>query len=731
MYATSAPVKFFVSLTVQKVYSNMLQRDILAELDIDKDEIEREVQAALQGISTEDLEQELDESVQDFSVDTVLEGTVVNVGDDEVMVDVGYKSEGVVPRYEWDDPSSIEPGDKVEVLLEAVEDESGIVQLSKHKADRIRAWEKITGSCGEGDVVTGRVMRKIKGGLLVDIGVPVFLPASQVDIRRPGEIADYIGHDLTCKILKIDEGRRNIVVSRRQLIEQQREVMATRLFPKLEAGEIRKGKVKNIVDFGAFVDLGGVDGLLHITDMSWGRISHPSEMLAIDDEIMVKILNVDEEQGKIALGLKQKTPSPWENIEEKYPVGSTISGEVVNLMSYGAFVKLEEGVEGLVHISEMSWTRRINHPSEVVAIGDVVDVVVLDIDTEKEQISLGMKQTEKNPWETVKENYPPGTTVVGKVRNLTSYGAFVEIEEGIDGLLHVNDMSWTRKVNHPSEVVNKGETIETMVLNVDPDRRRVALGLKQLQPDPWQEEIPSRYRPGDVVRGRVSKLTSFGAFIELEDDLEGLLHVSEMSRQKIDSPEEIVAEGDIVDVRVLRVDPEERKIGLSLLPAPGAEGEEGGPSLVLMADEIEEAENPEEVVEEAMAEAPQHEERPEPPSAEGVSGSGLNIPRDVGSGRAKDEAEEEEAPEAVEEAAEEAERAETEELESAAEAVAEAEEAESVPEATETEEDETEETEAEEAPSDEDAEEEDAASDEEETPQESEEASEESEEETA
>jgi small subunit ribosomal protein S1 len=352
-------------------------------------------------------------------------------------------------------------------------------------------------------------------------------------------------------------------------------------------------------------------------------------MVAIDDEIMVKILNVNQEEGKIALGLKQKTPSPWENIEEKYPTGSTVSGEVVNLMSYGAFVKLEEGVEGLVHISEMSWTRRINHPSEVVAIGDVVDVVVLDIDTEKEQISLCMKQTEKNPWETVKENYPPGTTVVGTVRNLTSYGAFVEIEEGIDGLLHVNDMSWTRKVNHPSEVVNKGETIETMILEVDAERRRVALGLKQLQPDPWKEQIPGRYRPGDVVRGRVSKLTSFGAFVELEEDLEGLLHVSEMSRQKIDSPEEIVAEGDVLDIRVLRVDADERKIGLSLLPAAGRDAEEGGPGIVLLADQIEEADNPQEVVEEAMAEAPQHEERPERPSAEGVSGSGLNIPRDL------------------------------------------------------------------------------------------------------
>jgi len=612
----------------------MPERDILAELNIDREEIEREVEESLRTLSDEQLERELDDSVRDYSINTVLEGRVVSVTDDDVMIDVGYKSEGVVPKAEWENAEAIEVGQPVEVLLEAVEDEAGIVQLSKRKADRIRSWERITTRCKEGDVVTGRVMRKIKGGLLLDIGVPVFLPASQVDIRRPGEIADYIGQELTCRILKIDEDRRNIVVSRRQLIEAQRKIMQARLFPKLVEGETRTGKVKNIVDFGTFVDLGGIDGLLHITDMSWGRISHPSEMVAIDDEIEVKILNVDQEKGKVALGLKQKTPSPWVNIEQKYPVGSTVRGEVVNLMSYGAFVKLEEGVEGLVHISEMSWTRRINHPSEVVAIGDVVDVVVLDIDTEKEQISLGMKQTEQNPWEAVKENYPPGTRVVGRVRNLTSYGAFIEIEEGIDGLLHVNDMSWTRKVNHPSEVVKKGDTLETVVLEVSPEKRRVALGLKQLQPDPWQTEIPQRYKPGDLVRGVISKLASFGAFVELEDGLEGLLHVSEMSEKKISSPEEIVAENDVVDVRVLRVDPEERKIGLSLRPDPSAPPGQPGPGLVIRREQIEAAENPQELVEKALREAPQLQETeqqtaPEPQPAPEQRGTGLQIPRDV------------------------------------------------------------------------------------------------------
>ncbi len=604
----------------------MANRDILAEYGIDRDEVEQELEQSLQGLDSGELEKTLDESVKDYNLNTILEGRIVSVTDDEAMVDVGYKSQGAVPLNEWyGDEVSV--GENVEVLLEAVEDDSGLVQLSKRKADRIRRWEKVVTRYDEGDVVTGTVMRKIKGGLLVDIGVPVFLPASQVDTRRPGEIADYIGRRLTCKILKIDEGRRNIVVSRRQLIESQRDVMKVRLFDELERGQVRPGKVKNIVDFGAFVDLGGIDGLLHITDMSWGRISHPSEMLAIDDLIEVVILNVDPEEEKVALGLKQKTPSPWENIAEKYPVGSEVTGEVVNLMNYGAFVKLEEGVEGLVHISEMSWTRRINHPSELVAIGDMVDVVVLGINKEKEEISLGMKQTEQNPWELVEQSYPPGTEVVGRVRNLTNYGAFIEIEEGIDGLLHVSDMSWTRKVAHPSEVLEKGETTKCVVLEVDPEKRRVALGLKQLEPDPWDEEIPSRYRSGDLVRGIVTKLTSFGAFVELEDGLEGLLHISELSEKKIPSPEEIVEVGDVLDVRVIRVDTDARKIGLSLR-TEGPVDQEEQPGIVIRSDQLEEAENPEEMVEEAMEEAPQLDREPEAPPPAGArrATSSLEIP---------------------------------------------------------------------------------------------------------
>jgi small subunit ribosomal protein S1 len=375
-------------------------------------------------------------------------------------------------------------------------------------------------------------------------------------------------------VLKIAEARRNIVVSRRSLIESERAEKKQKLLAELEIGQLRKGVVKNIAEFGAFVDLGGIDGLLHITDMSWGRIGHPSEMVHIDEEIEVQILHIDREREKIALGLKQKTASPWENVPDRYPVGSVVKGEVVNVMSYGAFVKLEEGIEGLVHISEMSWTKRISHPNELVHIGDEINVVVLGINKEKQEISLGMKQTQENPWDKVAERYPPGTPVTGTVRNLTNYGAFIEIEEGIDGLLHVSDMSWTRKISHPSEVVEKGQKIECRVLSVDQQRRRIALGLKQLQDDPWATDIPGKYQPGQIVKGTVTKLTNFGVFVGLENGLEGLLHISELSDDKIENPEDIVKVGDEIEVKVLRVDTDERKIGLSRKRVGWAEDDE-------------------------------------------------------------------------------------------------------------------------------------------------------------
>ncbi len=410
---------------------------------------------------------------------------------------------------------------------------------------------------------------------LVDIGVNVFLPASQVDIRRPHDIGEYIGKPIKCLVLKIDEARRNIVVSRRSLIENERAQKKADLLKTLEVGQLRKGIVKNIADFGAFVDLGGIDGLLHITDMSWGRIAHPSEMVKIDDEIEVKILHIDYEKEKIALGLKQKSASPWDNVPTKYPVGTAHKGTVVNVMSYGAFVKLEDGIEGLVHISEMSWTKRISHPSEMVQIDQPVDVMVLDINQEKQEISLGMKQTQSNPWDKVADRYPPGQLVTGKVRNLTNYGAFVEIEEGIDGLLHVSDMSWTRKIGHPSEVVEKGQEVTCKVVSVDQERRRIALGLKQMDDDPWATDIPDRYQPGQLVTGTITKITNFGVFVGLEDGLEGLLHISELADHKVENPEDLVKVGEQIEVKILRVDSDERKIGLSRKRVDWAE-EEGG-----------------------------------------------------------------------------------------------------------------------------------------------------------
>ncbi|MFN6161985.1 MAG: 30S ribosomal protein S1 [Planctomycetota bacterium] len=547
----------------------MVNRTLIRTLE--DDTLEDELNAMF-GDSAEDmLLDSLEDANKQFDVNQIVEGKIVEIHEEFVVVDVGFKSEGAIPRNEWEEGEPApEVGQKIKVLIEEVEDQHtnleevrNMISLSKRKAEKIIQWETMMSSVQEGQVVTGTVTRKIKGGLLVDIGVNVFLPASQVDIRRPNDIGDYIGRVVQCEVLKIDEARRNIVVSRRSLIEKQREEDREHLMAELEVGQIRKGVVKNIADFGAFVDLGGIDGLLHITDMSWERIGHPSEMVSIDQEIEVKILQIDREKQKIALGLKQKQSSPWTNIAEKYPVGATVPGEVVNVMSYGAFVKLEPGIEGLVHISEMSWTRRINHPSEMVQIGDKIDVKILGVDPQGQQLSLGIKQTQANPWDDIMQRYPENAEVTGKVRNLTNYGAFIELEEGIDGLLHVSDMSWTRKISHPSEVLQKGQVVKCRVLNVDQTRRRIALGMKQLDDDPWHSTIPEKYKPGQLVKGKVTKITNFGVFVGLEDNLEGLLHISELSDQKIENPEDLVKVGDEIEVRVLRVDSDERKIGLS------------------------------------------------------------------------------------------------------------------------------------------------------------------------
>ena len=547
----------------------MVNRTLIRSLE--DDILEEELEMMFGDVAGKLFDESLLDANKQFDVNQIVEGKIVEINDEFVVVDVGFKSEGAIHKNEWDEHEPPpEVGQTVKVLIEEVEDQHGapedvraMISLSKRKAEKIIQWEQMMLSVQEGQVVTGTVTRKIKGGLLVDIGVPVFLPASQVDIRRPNDIGDYIGRVVQCEVLKIDETRRNIVVSRRSLIEKQREEDREHLMAELEIGQVRKGVVKNIADFGAFVDLGGIDGLLHITDMSWERIGHPTEMVSIDQEIEVKILQIDREKQKIALGLKQKQNNPWTNIAEKYPVGTTIPGEVVNVMSYGAFVKLEPGIEGLVHISEMSWTRRINHPSEMVQIGDKIDVKILGVDAQGQQLSLGIKQTQSNPWDVVMEKYPENAQVTGKVRNLTNYGAFIELEEGIDGLLHVSDMSWTRKISHPSELLTKGQQVRCRVLSVDQTRRRIALGLKQLDDDPWNTTIPAKYQPGQLVSGKVTKITNFGVFVGLEDSLEGLLHISELADHKVENPEDIVKVGDEIEVKVLRVDSEERKIGLS------------------------------------------------------------------------------------------------------------------------------------------------------------------------
>lgn len=553
----------------------MVDKGIFHSFDIDEAAIEQQIADALNlSVGSDNMMDLIEKTVTNFEPGSILTGTIVNHIGGDVIVEVGLKSEGTISDSEFNDPSEIKIGDTVEVFLESVESSSGQIELSKRKADRIRGWERIIETKKEGDIIVGRVVRRIKGGLLVDVGVPVFLPASQVDIRRPGDISEYLNTDLEAKILKIDIERRNIVISRRKLLEEQRANAKSNLMDEIQVGQIRKGIVKNIADFGAFIDLGGLDGLLHITDMSWGRVTHPSKIVSLDQEIEVKILSIDESKEKIALGLKQKSESPWITAKDRYPVNGVVKGTVVNITNYGAFIKLEEGIEGLVHISEMSWTKRVNHPGEILSVADEIEVVVLEVVPEKQEISLGIKQLAENPWTQVVHKYPPGTVVEGRVRNLANYGAFIEIEEGIDGLLHVSDMSWTKKISHPGEMLKKGQDIKCIVLNVDQEKQRVGLGLKQMTEDPWAHAIPDKYLPGQIVRGKVTKLTNFGVFIELEEDLEGLLHISELSDDKVEGPQEIVKVGEEVEVKILRVDIEDRKIGLSLKRAQWANEDE-------------------------------------------------------------------------------------------------------------------------------------------------------------
>ena len=542
----------------------MVDRNIANKLGLSQEVIDQQVGKMFSDKDSQFLEEVLQTKVDSRLPGTILKGTIVSQIGNDVIVEVGLKSEGVVDVGEFDSPDEISPGKEIEVMLEDTDSEGGLILLSKRKADHIRGWEVIVDTKKEGDVVSGRVIRRIKGGLLVGIGVPVFLPASQVDIRKPGDISRFIGKEVKCKILKIDVEGRNIVVSRRKLIEEERKSSKEKVLAEIEVGQLRKGVVKNIADFGVFVDLGGVDGLLHISDLSWGRISHPSEVVQLDQEIESVVIGVDKENERISLGLKQKTSSPWENVEERYQIGARVKGKVVNVMNYGAFIRLEDGIEGLVHISEMSWTKRLAHPGEMLNLGDEIEVVVLSVNKEKQEISLGLKQTETNPWTIASQKYPAGTIVTAIVHSLTNFGAFVEIEKGIDGMIHISDMSWTKKYSHPSETLQKGQEIKCVVLEVDEEKRRISLGIKQMTEDPWIRAIPEKYIPGQIIKGMVTKLTNFGAFVELEHDLEGLLHISELADHKIEKTQDIVKLGEEIEVKILRVDTEARKIGLSL-----------------------------------------------------------------------------------------------------------------------------------------------------------------------
>ena len=555
-----------------KVVIQMVDHNLIADLAVDSSEADVLVRQAYgDDVADGNMESLISSEMQEYSTGNILKGRFVGKAGDDAVIDVGLKSEGLVHKSEFDNWDSLQSGDEIEVILEELEDENGIVKLSKRKADRIRNWNKVLETYNEGDIIEGKGVRRIKGGLLIDIGVPAFLPASQIDVRRPSDVNQFIGKTLRAEIIKIDVPRRNIVVSRRTLIENERDEAKQRLLNTINEGDIITGKVTNVAEFGAFIDLGGIDGLLHVTDMSWGRIKHPNEMCSVGDDLEVKVLKVDFDSEKIALGLKQKEASPWDDIEQRFPVQTKVTGKVVNLVSYGAFIHLEDGVEGLVHVSEMSWRKRINHPSEIVQPGDEIEVIVLDIDKDKHEISLGMKQVESNPWELVTEKYPIDTILSGAIRNLTNYGAFVEIEPGIDGLLHVSDISWTEKIAHPNEKYKKGDVVECIVLEIDLEKQRISLGMKQMQEDPWKITIPELYKPGMVVDGVVTKITNFGVFVELEEGLEGLLHISELADKKVENPQDIVKPGEKVNVKILRVDLEDRKIGLSLKRAQTGE----------------------------------------------------------------------------------------------------------------------------------------------------------------
>ncbi|HXN83937.1 MAG TPA: 30S ribosomal protein S1 [Myxococcales bacterium] len=531
----------------------------------------------IQGGDEEDFAALLEESFKgkgkgsggELKENEIVKGTVVQVTKDYAVVDIGYKSEGQVPIIEFgllDGKPNVKPGDPVDVLLESRENDTGMVVLSKEKADKMRIWDEISAACERDELVEGTIVGRVKGGLSVDIGVKAFLPGSQVDLRPIRNLDKLIGEKFKFKVIKFNKKRGNIVLSRRVLLEKEREELKKDTLQKLKEGAVLTGIVKNLTDYGAFIDLGGIDGLLHITDMSWGRVGHPSEMLNVGDEMKVQVLKFDPATERVSLGLKQIQEDPWVHAAGKYPPGTRIGGKVVSLTDYGAFIEMEPGVEGLVHISEMSWTKRVKHPSKVMAIGDQVNAVVLDVDPKAKRISLGMKQIEPNPWTLLEEQYPIGSVIRGQVRNVTDFGIFVGVQEGIDGLVHVSDISWTQRIKHPGDLFKKGDEVEAVVLNIDVENERFSLGIKQLHPDPWTT-LPERYPVGSRVKGKVTKVADFGAFVEIEPGIEGLVHVSELRDERVENPRDVVKEGDELDVKVIDMDPHERKVALSVKQA--------------------------------------------------------------------------------------------------------------------------------------------------------------------
>ncbi len=513
-------------------------------------------------MSNSELEALIASKLPTFRKGDIVNGTILEIRPQVVLVDIGYKSEGVIPVSEFED-EEIEVGDQIEVLLESLENDEGLVVLSKEKAAHKQNWDKIVAVFKDGGLVKGKVKSVVKGGLMVNVGVEAFLPGSQVDIIPPKDLNEFVGNVYEFKIVKVNDERKNIVLSRREVIEAERSEQRQRFLETVKIGDRVKGQVKNITDFGAFIDLSGMDGLLHITDMSWGRVNHPSELLHIGQELEVLILEVDRDKERVSLGLKQLSDNPWADIEQKYPIGSRVKGRVTKLLAYGAFVELERGVEGLVHVSELSWTKRITRPSDVLSLDQEIEAVVLNISVEEQKISLGVRQLDENPWEAIEARFPIGTVISGAVRNLTPYGAFVALEEGIDGMIHVSDMSWTRKINHPSEVLKKGDVVEARVLNIDKENQRVSLGIKQLDSDPW-ESIDARFKVGDLVSGQVAKIASFGAFVNLDGDIDGLIHISQLSEEHVERVKDVIKVGDEIKARVIKVDKVERRIGLSI-----------------------------------------------------------------------------------------------------------------------------------------------------------------------